>query len=80
MQSIHGKKVLVTSVAFFLECLQFEQSLVEKLHCFVKLVSPFRSLYKSTGVVCCFFDLTTLSLEEFLSCIVCGRNTRNVGR
>ena len=42
--------ILVTSVAFFLcarhikfkKCLQFEQSIVEKLSSFVKLVSHFR--------------------------------------
>ena len=61
--------VLVTSVAFLLcarhitlkKYLKFEQSVVEKLPSFAKLVSPFRNSITSTSVeVSCFllFDLT----------------------
>ena len=62
---------LIISVAFLLcvghvkfkECLQFEQSVVEKVSSFVKLVSPFR---KPINQHCEVYDLTHLPLESFL--------------
>ena len=49
-----------------------QQSVVEKLPSFVKLVSPFRKPINQHIIsveVCCFFDLTHLS-AQLLGCMV----------
>ena len=58
----------------FKECLHFEQSVVEKLPSFVKLVSPFRKTTSKSALMVRFVVSLLLHicmpLEEFLGCMV----------
>ena len=58
----------------FKKCLQFEQSVVEKLPSYVKLVSPFRKPTSKSALVVRFvvslFLHICMPLEEFLGCMV----------
>ena len=58
----------------FNKYLQFEQSIVEKLPYFVKLVSPFRKPTSKTALMVRFvvslFLHICMPLEEFLGCMV----------
>ena len=70
---IHCNHILVTSVAFLLcawhikskECLQFEQSVVEKFLSFVKLVSPARKPHFWSNLWL-LWSYIYLALESFL--------------